>query len=223
MSTETAPTPYARHLGIFDPHKYNLSASVVGCGAIGSFVSMGLAKMGIVRQDLFDFDKVELENLPVQMHKKESCGTNKAEATKDLLKEVCAEKVDVDVFGRWDESVSLETDIIVSAVDSLEVRKEIWEVVRLNPSHSLLVDARIGGQGIKIYAIDPMNTDDAKIYERSLECLKGSELPCTERGVIDVSLFASALLIRAVRRWTVKHEKETYRIFDLGSKINSML
>ena len=146
MTEETKVSPYTRHLGIFDPHKHKLSASIIGCGAIGSFVSVGLGKMGITTQDLFDFDTVEIENLPVQMHRKAFLGKNKAEATKGLLQELCAEETAIETMGKW-EGDELETDIIVSAVDSLEVRKAIWEKVRLNPRHSLLVDARIGGTG----------------------------------------------------------------------------
>ncbi len=89
----------------------------------------------------------------------------------------------------------------------------------------ILVDARIGGQGMKVYCVNPSDGDDIKLYDASFPKgdMKGSELPCTERGVIDVSLFASALLIRAVRRWIVSHKKETYRIFDLSGEMPNII
>ena len=215
-------TPFTRHLGIFDPHKNKISASIVGCGAIGSFVSVGLAKMGVVEQELFDFDKVEIENLPVQMHQKSFIGKNKAEATRETVKELCPISVDISINEKWDGQ-SLQSDVIVSAVDSLEVRKQIWESVKYDSSIKILVDARIGGQAIKVFAIDPSNPDDIKIYDNSLKSTQGSELPCTERGVIDVSLFASSLLIRSIRRWIVSKQKEPYLVFDLSGKLSPMI
>ena len=218
-------SPYTRHLGIFNPHKHKLSASVVGCGAIGSFVAVGLAKMGVKDQRLFDMDKVEIENLPVQLHMKDWIGEDKTAATANMVKQACPEEVDLVVKGEWHATEPLKTQIVVSAVDSLTVRKAIWETVRYDSAVKILLDARIGGQMMKVYAVDPASPEDIKKYDASFPKgdMEGSELPCTERGVIDVSLFASAMLIRAARRWIVSGKKEIYRVFDLSSDFPNII
>lgn len=215
-------SPYARHLGIFNPHDVKASATIVGCGAIGSWVAVGLAKMGLKRLTLYDFDEVEVENVPIQCFGKEAIGLNKAVATKSFASSMCPEETDIETFGKW-EKQKIATPIVVSAPDSLEVRKAIFESVRLDPKIKILVDARIGGQYVKIYAIDPSEMDDLDEYEKSFKSMEGSELPCTERGVIDVSLFASALLIRVIRKWLVTNKKERYRAFNLGGDLPSLL
>jgi molybdopterin/thiamine biosynthesis adenylyltransferase len=211
-------SPYARHLGIFNPHKHKLSATVIGCGAIGSFVAVGLAKMGVRDQTIYDMDSVETENLPVQLHMKSWIGREKTLATKHLIEECCPEDVDVSVKGEWKAlDHHPKTDIVVLAVDSLEVRKAVWETVKYDSAVSLIVDARIGGQAMKLYAVNPNDTADIKTYDGSLASTKGSDLPCTERGVIDVSMIASGLLIRSIRRWVVTQKKETYRVVMLDT------
>lgn len=219
-------SPYTRHLGIFDPHKHPVSATIIGCGAVGSFVAVGLAKMGIKRQRLYDHDTVEIENLPVQMHGKGSIGQHKVAATYATILSACPEE-DVQqmvdpIATKWEDQ-PIRTDIVVSAVDSLEVRKAIWQSVKYDPAVRILADARIGGQAMKIYAVSPVSPDDIRVYDDSFKSMNGSELPCTERGVIDVSLFSSALIIRAIRRWITTGRKETYRVFDLSGEIPNMI
>lgn len=217
-------SPYTRHLGIFNPHKHPLTATVVGCGAIGSFVSVGLAKMGVKDQNLFDFDTVEQENLAVQLHTKSSLGKNKAKATMAMIEDMCPEKSGITTFEKWDGQ-AIKTDVLVSAVDSLEVRKAIWDSVKYDSAVKILLDARIGGQFIRTYAIDPTSPKDIKAYDATFPKgdMKGSELPCTERGVMDVSMFAAAILINQLRRWIVSKEKEQYLAFNLSGPLRSIM
>jgi molybdopterin/thiamine biosynthesis adenylyltransferase len=216
-------SPYTRHLGIFNPHKHQLSATVIGCGAIGSFVAVGLAKMGVRDQTLYDFDTVEEVNIPVQLHGKQWLGANKAEATRQMIDMFSAEKLNITVKAeKWIDQ-PLKTDLVIAAVDDLDVRKAIWMNVKYDNAVKVLLDARIGGQAMKIYAVNPTDDKDIKEYDKSLASTKGSELPCTERGVIDVSLFASALLIRAARRWVVAGKKETYRVILLDADFPNII
>lgn len=217
-------SPYSRHLGIFNPHKTPLSVSIIGCGAIGSFVAVGLAKMGVKEQVLWDMDVVERENLPVQMHLRKSLGKPKTDATKALVEECCPEDMDIRTFGEWRALDHVKADVIVSAVDSLHVRKAIWQTVKYDPSCKILVDARIGGQMMKIYAINPMSSTDIKLYDASFpENMEGSELPCGLRGVVDVSFMATALLIRAIRRFVATGKKEAYRVANLEGEIPNIM
>lgn len=218
-------SPYSRHLGIFDPHKYNLSATIIGCGAVGSFVAVGMAKMGIIDQTLFDMDTTELENLPVQLHVRSKLGENKAIATKSMIEDMCPEDMQVTTMDKWTALDHVKSDIVVSAVDSLHTRKVIWEAVKLDPSCKLLLDARIGGQMMKIYAINPTDLKDIKLYDASFpkDNMDGVELECTVRGVLDVSMISAGLLIRSMRRFIVSGKKESYRICNLQDEIPNIM
>ena len=220
-------SPYTRHLGIFDPHKYNLSATVIGCGAVGSFISVGMAKMGVIDQTLFDMDTIEIENLPVQLHVRSKLGENKAVATKAMIEDMCPEDTKIETKGKWCALDHVKSDIVVSAVDSLHTRKVIWEAVKMDPSCRLLLDTRIGGQMMKCYAINPTDLADVKLYDASFpktkEGMEGSELPCTERGVLDISMFSAAFVLRSMRRWIVKQKKESYRVYNFQEEIQNIL
>ena len=222
--TQDVASPYTRHLGIFNPHKYPISATVIGCGAIGSFVAVGLAKMGVRKQTLFDFDKVEIENLPVQLHTKAWMGKPKVEATKAAIIDSCPETPTVATFQKWDGQ-ALKTDVVVSAVDSLHVRKAIWESVKYDSAVKILVDARIGGQFVKTYAVNPSDPKDIKLYDGTFPKgdMEGSELPCTQRGVLDVSMFSASILVNQIRRFVVSGEKEVYLAFNLSGPLRNIM
>jgi molybdopterin/thiamine biosynthesis adenylyltransferase len=217
-------SPYVRHLGIFNPHRHQISASVIGCGAIGSFVAVGLAKMGVKNQVLFDMDTVEQENLPVQLHMRSGIGKNKAKQTAWMISEMCPEDTDIVCHEKW-EGQPLKTSVVVSAVDDLEVRKAIWQEVKYDPTVKILVDARIGGTMAKVYAVSPTSEKDIKLYDATFpkNDMRGSDLPCTQRGVLDVSMFTASILINQIRRFIVSNEKETYLAFNLQGPLKSIM
>ncbi len=227
QAASSVASPYARHLGIFNPHKFDVAASIIGCGAVGSFVSVGLAKMGVKRQTLFDFDTVDKENIAVQMHEVGKIGCNKAVATRDMLTQMCPESPEIEVVSeKWDGQ-PLKTEIVVPAADSLRVRKQVWEQVKYDSAVKIIADARLGGQFMQVYAVDPCNPDDVKIYEASFpkdeKGMEGAELPCAERGVIDMSLFSAAFVIRAIRRYIVSGRKETMMKFNMAGELKSIV
>ena len=54
---------FDRQYQIFNPKEQKLNIIVVGCGSIGSFVTLNLAKLGFEKITVLDFDKVEKENI----------------------------------------------------------------------------------------------------------------------------------------------------------------
>lgn len=223
-AAKATATIFTRQLGIFNPHENKLTMSIVGVGAVGSVVALAAAKLGVREIEIWDMDTVEEANLPIQMHQKSAIGKNKALASKELIEAMMPEVEVIAHPEKWVDQ-DLKADIVVSGADSLPVRKAVWDAVKYDPSVQLLCDARIGGQLMKLYYVDPDGTEDIKLYDGTFpkKDMKGSELPCTERGVIDVSFFAAALHIRAIRRWVVKREKETYRVVDLSGEFPNII
>src|ERR1700748_433265 len=58
---------YTRQRDFFNPTEVNASATIAGCGGIGSFTAFALAKLGVQHFTLIDFDTVDEHNLPNQM------------------------------------------------------------------------------------------------------------------------------------------------------------
>jgi hypothetical protein len=91
--------------------------------------------------------------------------------------------------------------LVISGLDSMEARTEIWnESIKLNPRISLYIDARLSGQFIIAYSVNPAKMSDIESYEKTLYSDDEAEaISCTSRGIIDVGLQVSSMLTRAAR------------------------
>ena len=64
------------------------SVAVCGLGGLGSNVAISLARLGVGKLILIDFDKVDLSNLHRQQYKISQLGMYKTEAMKQALSEI---------------------------------------------------------------------------------------------------------------------------------------
>src|SRR3990172_2701 len=71
----------------------NMHVALVGCGAVGSYVGVTLAKMGFRSFELWDDDVVEEANVGVQLYDAADLGLKKTTALELRLREVGAFKV----------------------------------------------------------------------------------------------------------------------------------
>jgi len=205
---ENQTVDYQRQLDIFDPEIHNgRTVEIIGAGGIGSFVALALAKLGLKHLRVWDGDDLEAHNVPNQFHLVKALGKKKVVSTKTLCKEMADTEIEV-VPEFWEPGKELN-GLVISAVDSMGIteddprpgRKELWEAVRVSPSVELLIDARLGGETIRVLSIRPIN-DALKHgwYESNLFTDKeGADLPCTGRSIIDVGFAVAAIITRLVR------------------------
>ena len=64
------------------------TVAVCGLGGLGSNIAIALARAGIGKLILIDFDKVDITNLHRQQYKANQIGMNKTQALKNNLKEI---------------------------------------------------------------------------------------------------------------------------------------
>jgi len=202
-------TRYWRQMDFLEPAKLKgVKVTVIGCGGIGSWTTLGLVKLGVERLELWDGDKVEEHNTPNQLFRIEDIGSNKAVALADILLGMGEAKISP--IEKYWEGSELE-GVVIAAVDKMEVRKKIWEKARLNPAVRLFVDGRIGGENVKVIAFNPCDVDGITAYETTLfEDKDAAELPCTARAIIDVAFLVAALVVRAVRGYLKSGEQMTF-------------
>ena len=103
-----------------------LKVCVVGAGWIGSNAVYCLAKQGIEHIKVIDFDIVEIENTWSQFYTEKDIGRYKVEALQEQILEQTGVKIDI-VKSKYKSSNIKGYDIIVLALDSLEVRKQVVE------------------------------------------------------------------------------------------------
>lgn len=197
---------YLRQLGIYDPQdRPGDRVTFVGCGGIGSFAAWGVAKLGVPNIRLIDPDTVESHNIPNQNYTNEDIGENKVDALAALLQRTTAPfepSLGVHPVSLPDDDVRL-SGLVISGLDSMEARKTIWdECIKSKPSVSRYIDARLSGQFLICYALDPSDPRQIEKYEEQTlyDDDDAEDLGCTERGIIDVGMQVGSLLSRLTRR-----------------------
>lgn len=191
---------FKRQTGFFAPQDHpQAQATFVGVGGIGSFAAFATAKLGMPKLTLIDFDNVEEHNVPNQFSPRSRVGEPKVEA---LAAEIQAHMGDAVAVTALNTDLSDHTYVgpVVSGLDSMKARNELWEKIKFNPLVPVYLDGRIAGPLMILYAVNPSSIEDCERYERTLHSDEDAEeAPCTERGLIDVGFSIGALVSRALR------------------------
>lgn len=123
---EVEQTLLARHGRALYQKLQQGSVAVCGLGGLGSNVAMLLARAGIGRLHLLDYDRVELSNIHRQQYRMSQIGQYKTEALRELIGEVApyTEVVTDTVFITNENYVNLleRDEIICEAFDNPEAK-----------------------------------------------------------------------------------------------------
>jgi sulfur carrier protein ThiS adenylyltransferase len=128
------------------------SVGIAGAGGLGSNAAMALARAGIGRLVIVDFDRVEKSNLDRQYYFLDQVGRLKVEALKENI-ERAAEGVKVDAInlklmpGKMAEPFR-DVDVVVEALDSAETKTRfVQEVLRNLPGKPVVAASGVAGWG----------------------------------------------------------------------------
>lgn len=160
---------YSRQSEIFDVNKWNAKKeriNVVGCGATGSWVALSLAKLGIENVYLYDFDKVEMHNLPNQAFGLMDIGKNKAESIKNTIKQLTG--LEYESFDKKITRNDKLPGITFLLVDSMKAREGITQSLKFNPHSKYAIETRLALEGGMLHFIDCNNLDQIKRFEETL-------------------------------------------------------
>lgn len=178
-----------------------LKIAVIGAGGIGVPACLCLAKMGVSSLHVWDADEVNHENVGPQMYGKRVVGRPKTLALGQFLKDQadwCSVTLNNQLF-QMREGAFADFDVVVAAVDSLEVRKEIWQSVDPD-GKQLLVDPRMGAEILTIFSVIPQQ--DRDWYPNTLEG-EAMDFPCTAKATFHNGLVAGAMVAQAVKAWVM--------------------
>jgi molybdopterin/thiamine biosynthesis adenylyltransferase len=205
-----------RQTDLANPEKLQENITVIGTGSVGSFVVLTLAKLGCKNITVFDFDDVEIHNLPNQFYRNCDIGKPKVEALKSIVKDF--EGFDISAKNEKFQDQEFIPGYVIFAVDNMDERMKIWERIRLNPQVKKLFDARMGGEMMRLFTINPCDLDDIKFYEKVLYPTKeAQELPCTARAIIYNVLAIACLVSNNVKRAMLGQRLKREIAFDLNT------
>lgn len=193
---------HTRHMDLFlFPSFFRIV--LVGNGGIGAVTALTLSKMGVPDLVLFDDDEVAEINLATQLFRFSDVGNKKPVAVADMITEFSDTRVDFRT-----ERVGLETDLsgdlVISAVDSIQARKDIWIAVlnsKIKPAWYL--DTRMAAEQYQHFAVD-MNDPLAIVnYDAKLMGLNESdvtEVVCTAKATFFCAMAAAGCIGSFVKK-----------------------
>jgi len=128
------------------------SVGIAGAGGLGSNVAVSLARAGIGRLVIVDFDNVEESNLTRQYYFRDQIGMVKVEALKQTIHRI-DESVKVDIFNHTLTKNTMDkpfhnVDVIVEALDSADIKTMfIEEVMQKLPNVPVIGCSGVAGYG----------------------------------------------------------------------------
>jgi len=183
-----------RQLDLIPISKLGMPITVIGAGAVGSNTVLQLARMGFGNITVIDFDEVSEENMNSQGYFTTHIGRKKVECLQEMVKLAIGFDIKVEDKYYIDDNL---TGLVISAVDSMEVRKNIWENCTnaeyiIDPRMAaefatLAVMKRSSGKDLADY-VKTLYTDDEAIHES-----------CTAKATVYCANLLSGLVTKAVK------------------------
>ena len=185
---------FHRQIDVLDvPRLARIPITVIGAGAVGSFTVLALAKSGAERIVVYDDDSIEPHNLPNQWYRLKDVGRLKVQALHDLVFDMTGVRIDV-VPERFTGRPA--TEVTVCAVDSMDVRIDLWR--QLHPRPSLYVDARMGAEVGTVKCVGPFGSWYEDTLYPSSEALHA---PCTARATMYCASGLAAFIASQVAQY----------------------
>ncbi len=212
---------FSRQSTLIDPSLLSKRVAILGVGGIGSWTAMALAKLGIRNFDLWDLDKVGEENIASQVYDYRHVDMPKVRALVNVLEKQGEDWDDLSIITHEQDILEADSlndpDIIILAVDSLEARKAIWKKHIVYTPADLFIDGRMGGEYMRIFAVDLTNAELMDRYENSLLNAesKPADIPCSERAIVYNTQMIGGFIASLVKKHLVGQSYPNQLIFDL--------
>lgn len=130
---------FSRGLDMFNPNLFrDKKIWIIGAGGIGSNSAYVLSKMGL-KVKVCDFDEVDDVNTSSQFYSMDQLWKPKVEMLKQNIKQMCDEDIEI-VNSKYEPWMFDDCDILILALDSLVVRKQVIETCKDN---QFILDTRM--------------------------------------------------------------------------------
>ena len=206
-----------RHRDLISGDALTKKIIIVGAGAIGSFVTLSLAKMGFTNLHVYDFDTVEPENIGAQFFPVPEIGNKKVAALRNMVELFTGITIHA-----YDAKVTPETtidgDIVIAAVDNMEVRKMLFEIAACYT----FIDPRMGAEYATMSVVDMKDRGQRENYKKTL-FTDGEAVQerCTAKTTIYTVLLIAGQVVKAVKDTLT--EKTPIQNMDWNIRENAML
>lgn len=208
-----------RQIDIIPMEALEETITIIGAGAIGSFTTLCLAKMGFKNILVYDFDTVSEENMNCQWYMPKDIGRPKVAALQELIHAFTGTHIFVKNMP-WRKDLDYQTwpaTILITAVDSMEVRKEIWEGARKEPIVRWVIDPRMGAEYALQLVMSPHDEKDIISYEKTLYTDQEAERePCTAKSTMYTASMIAGHVAKSVKDIVTKKPYARVTHWNIG-------
>jgi glycine/D-amino acid oxidase-like deaminating enzyme len=188
-----------RQASVIDQAKLQKSITIIGAGAVGGWTSFMLAKIGFTNQEVYDFDIVGIENVGPQFFSFNQVGMPKVLALHKTVMSWAKARIRT-VMKPWNGD-AIQSKIVVSAADSMKVRKDLFE--KLRGKDYLFIDSRMGAEMIILHAINCLDEDACANYAKTLFTdAEAAQESCTEKATAYTAGMIGGLITKVIKDWT---------------------
>jgi len=167
----------AKSYDFFKPEEVKERIHIIGCGSIGSTVAELLARFGLTKITLYDFDKVEPKNLANQLFRQEHVGVEKTKALAEMLCEINPEAKDAIKIAAHGYVAQKLSGYVFLCVDNIDLRREIATANKDNAYIKAMFDFRTRLTDAQHYAA---NWSDMKMVDDFLNSMNFSHEDAVE-------------------------------------------
>lgn len=203
-----------RQLDLLPLETLDKSITIIGSGAIGGWTALSLAKMGFANLTVMDFDEVDVVNLSSQLFRHKDIGKQKVHALAEIIKDFT--DIDINAVNDKYTGAMLNTDILICAVDSMAVRKLLWDSNKDTNLVKMVIDPRMGAETALLYVMKPGDEKDHTSYEKSLYTDENAvSEPCTRKSTQYCALALSGLVCAQVKSIVNNHNYSRMTQWDI--------
>lgn len=217
--TSFKPEFITRHRDLMNPEAYGKKIVVVGAGAIGSFVVLSLAKMGFHNIHVYDFDTIDNENIGNQFYPTTAVGQPKVLALAEMIHMFSGIKITP-----YEQKIlrgdRISADIVIAAVDSMEVRSLIYEA----SDCYWLIDPRMGAEYAVMRVLkyaEGSKEDHANYCATLYSDAEAVQERCTAKTTIYTVTMIAGQVVKAVKDITTAQAYISSLEWNIGK--NAML
>lgn len=191
-------TNHMRHIGLFAPLEFPVR--LIGAGGIGAMTAVMLAKMSDGDVRVYDDDSVDDVNIATQFYRMEDIGRNKASAIAQIANELSDTVLFLPAPERYPSLKQSPAWMVISAVDSIKSRKDIWQDMPRSADWKWYLDARMGAEKFELYCI---SREDIQWYSSLLSHQYDDLIPdepCTAKATFYTAAMAAGHIGKTIRK-----------------------
>lgn len=216
-----------RQLDLIPVGTLGMPVTIIGCGAIGSFLGLQLAKMGLENITVFDHDEVSIENMSNQFFRFKDIGRNKAGALYSMILDFTGVPINYyrRKFGEQTTDAGKLHGIVVVAVDSMEARRMIYESIKATGFNvKYIIDPRMSAEFFTQFTINPFDPKDMETYEKALfSDADAVQERCTAKSTVYTASLAAGIVTKTIKNIMLKQAYPRVTHWNIASSNNPMV